>query len=319
MRSGVARGLAAGVVAFVAALGVVVAVPASAEGELAVIELNPGDVFQQTFESINVSDGGTFITPADCVGDVPSCDVIRLKLNRDTSEGAVNFIRIELRWEGGAQPPDLALVVAGLGLGPVNDLDMYIYDAAGTRIEGTGGATAGDHEVGAILADQDVYDLVINQFTGTTLEYELSIIFSNELFESPFEALDPSLRDSSASNGAVDRSGDVVPPPAASVAPSVGPSELSSPAPVGSLAPITDAVATVRDVEADSDFAGFRGTVDDQLAAPSPLQASRTSVLADAPAPGTALVLFWLVLAPTLIALAFFLYLRRRRPAALSI
>ena len=316
MRSGVVRGLAAGVVAFAVALGGVAAVPAAAEGELAVIELSPGDVFQQTFESINVNDGGQMHTPADCVGDAPSCDVIRLKLNRDLSEGALNFVRIELRWEGGAQPPDLALVVAGLGLGPVNDLDMYVYDAAGTELETAGGATAGDHEVAAITADQDVYDLVINQFTGATLEYELSITFSNELFESPFESLDPALRDRSGSSGVVDRSGDPVPPAAVAPAPIAAPIEIAA-APTFD-APAPGVAAAVRAVEPDTDFAGFRGSVDDNLAA-QPVQASRASAVRDADPPAPFLVLFWLVLAPTATAIAFALYLRRRRPAALSI
>jgi hypothetical protein len=293
-----------------------VAVPAGADGEQAVIELKPGDIVKRTISSVNVNDGGQMIAPADCRGDeAPTCDVIRVRLHRDTSEDALNFLRVELTWDGGAQPPDLALVVAGLGLGPVNDLDMYVYDEAGNRIEGTGGASAGEAEVAGILADQDVYDLVINQFTGSTVEYTMEFNFSNEVFESPFESLDPALRDGSAPPPADLSASPDVP----TVEPSPGPTPASFEAlPVPSPAPATAAVSAVVPA-VDADYAGFRGAIDDQLEGGKPLLATPSTASRPAPpAPGALVLLFWLVAVPLAVLALTVGALRRSRPAALA-
>jgi hypothetical protein len=316
-----ARRLALAVFTAVVAVTTVVAVlPASAEGELAVVELKPGDVVKRTFQSANVNDGGNFIAPADCRDDAPTCDVIRVRLDRDRSEDALNFLRVELTWDGGAQAPSLVLVVAGLGAGPVNDLDMYVYDEEGAKVEGTGGASAGTLEVAGIVAEKDVYDLVVNQFTGATTEYTMEFIFSNELFESPLESLDPSLRDASGSGPApVDRSGAAFSPAASAPAASVSFVDVpGGGADSVGLEPSVGAAALVP-VDADADFSGFRGAVDDALEG-APLRAvSSASVrTAEAEPPATAVVVFWLLLAPLALLVGVVLFLRRLRPAALS-
>jgi hypothetical protein len=293
-----------------AAALLVTASPAAADGEVATFHLKTGDNTTQTIKSTNVADpGAQFTTPANCRGTAPTCDVVRVYLEKDASPDALNFLRVELSWDNGPQPPDLALVVAGLGLASVNDLDMYVYDANGKDMK-TGSATAAHIEVAGIIADTPYYDIVIADAGGATTQYTLNFIFSNEKFKAPFEVLDP------ASNGSaftppVDRSGDATPVSAVN----------SPPAPATSMAdsfaqPAPGIAVAAAPLTPDSDFTGFRGAVDNQFAAPI-FARPASSVTNAGKSPGVAEVLFWLVMFPLALAAGIFVLVRRRRSAAL--
>jgi hypothetical protein len=295
------------------AVGVVVATasPAAADGEVATFHFKPGDNVTSTIESTNVPDAASnFITPADCTGTAPTCDVVRVYLERDPSPDATNFLRVELSWDNGPSAPAVVVAVAALSPTYANDIDMYIYDADGKRLKDSGGLSANQIEVAGITATTPYYDLVISQFTGATTQYTLKFSYSNELFTAPFELLDPAFNDGSTFTPPVDHSGTV---------PSSAPLQAASPA-AGSFADPAPGIATSISltpavVAADTDFTGFRGAVDDKLGAPIfATPAAQTTARVKSPALPE--VLFWLVMFPLALALGIFILGRRRQAAA---
>jgi hypothetical protein len=120
------------------------------------------------------------------------CDVYRIKLNRNKTKDALNFVVIELSWQATALP-DLALVAAGLGLGYFPDLDMFIWDRPDHAMarEAVGGQGDGYPERIGLRATQDEYDLVIQSGKGAVTGYTLSAFMTDEVFDKPFELLDP--------------------------------------------------------------------------------------------------------------------------------
>jgi hypothetical protein len=133
--------------------------------------------------------------PNDCRSDPKSdvlCDVYRLKLNRSKVKGAVNFVVIELQWPA-TLLPDIATPAAGLGLGYFPDLDMIVWDTPDHHLERgqAGGQGDGYPERVGFVATQDEYDLVIQAGKGAVTTYTLSAFMTDELFDKPFELLDP--------------------------------------------------------------------------------------------------------------------------------
>ena len=302
--------------------------PASAD-DMGEVTIAPG----QTVEIVSDKPQAPLGTPAVSLIGSPAqcslqyaatCDVYYLNPQRDLTEGAQNFIVAQLDWDPGAQFPDLALVVAGLGLGYSTDYQLYLWEEGATegtwerRADVSGGAYP---QILGFLAEKDRYALVVQLASGPSLGYELTLKMSNELFESPFESLDPALRDRGGFAAPVDRSSEA---PAASVDPvTSAPSPSFSPVVSSGAADLTaplPAPASIREVAPDTDFAGFRGSVDDQLdgglAAAQPVSSPS---LPDADPPATFMVLFWLLLVPVALALLLFAAMRRRRPAALAI
>ncbi|HVT78564.1 MAG TPA: hypothetical protein VHD87_16110 [Acidimicrobiales bacterium] len=120
------------------------------------------------------------------------CDVYRLKLNRSTAKGAQNFVVLQLDWDG-TMLPDLALVAAGLGLGYVPDLNIYVWDTPSHELgyQAIGGNDSSEPERAAFTATQDEYDVVIQCDLGASTSYKLTAYMTDELFSKPFEVLDP--------------------------------------------------------------------------------------------------------------------------------
>jgi hypothetical protein len=258
--------------------------------------------------------------PMDCA-DVPeiavSCDVYRLKIDLESSEDALNFLTLRVDFETVVVPSISAVAVALVEIG-AGDLDIGVWDISGEEPALMAVAGAGEPykipEIAAFEPEHPEYLVTIESTRAPILGYTLTAAFSNELFETPFEALDPALQDGSQSadpapfDDSFDRPApaaldpidegfaEVTPPPAFTG------SELLAPAPV----------------VADGDFAGFRSVIDDALAPPAIDAETAAAVLPKAKAPGTAVLLFWLLVVPLLLLAFVVAVLRRRRPTALQ-
>ncbi len=119
-----------------------------------------------------------------------TCDVYRLKLNRNLGKDAVNFVVITLSWDP-VETPDLSTPAAGLGGEQVPNLDMYLFDSPTHPVEGTGGNLFLLPERAGFVAMQDEFDLVITTKRGPGVSYKISAFMTDEIFGKPFEFLDP--------------------------------------------------------------------------------------------------------------------------------
>jgi hypothetical protein len=303
-----------------------VAVPAPvAADEQDPIHLAPGQEFAFHSDRPTVGSGAgvsLIFDPDECSAPPHSatCDAFLLTLERDPSEAATNFVLMELAWDGGAQIPDLVLVVAGLGLGTTTDYNLYLWEkdeeGAWTRRADVSGGFSVPELVG-FIADKDEYAVTVQNSQGPSLGYDLSIKFSNEVFASPFESLDPALRDPGGGGELtppVDSSADATPEPVTIETPSVT-SGVTDEVAAGPLAPVGE----VRPVATDADFTGFRGSVDDALTGDlASFQRAKVEAPEVPDAPSAAVLLFWLLGLPLAVVLAVYLWARRRRPAALT-
>jgi hypothetical protein len=167
------------------------------------IILNPNQApFVQTYSTAIAGENGepalypvVHHKPDDCRNNpayTGLCDVYRLKLNRNRSKEALNFVVIQLDWQGTALP-DLALAVAGLGLGTVPDLDIFVWDAPDHEVgrDVVGGQGQSIPERAGFTANQDEYDIVIQSDVGAANSYKMTAFMSDEVFKKPFEVLDP--------------------------------------------------------------------------------------------------------------------------------
>jgi hypothetical protein len=293
--------------------------PAGAD-KISTFTLSPGDTYDFTSKRPTSGSGaGVSLigNPTQCQTPPFSetCDVFFLNANRDESPGAVNFLIARLSWDGRAQVPDLALVVAGLGIGSVVDYEVYVWekDATGAwarRTDITGGQA--NPKLVGWEATKPEYAVTVQNLQGASLGYHFSMEMSNEKFKAPFEVLDPS--NNSSFTPPVDRSGSE-PPPAGTPA-----SSVDQPATAVAAPPAAMVAAPAAAIAPDADFSGFRGAVDNSLT--GDLAAFRTnapsSAAAGAKAPAWGLVIFWLLIVPFLIALVVAFVIRRRRPLALS-
>jgi hypothetical protein len=120
------------------------------------------------------------------------CDVYRFKLNRSRDKAALNFVVIQLDWTA-TSLPDLALVAAGLGLGTVPDLDIFVWDSPDHEVgrDVVGGQGQSIPERAGFTATQDEYDVVIQSDVGPSSGYKMTAYLTDELFSKPFEILDP--------------------------------------------------------------------------------------------------------------------------------
>lgn len=119
-----------------------------------------------------------------------SCDVFRIKLNRNRAKDAVNFVVIELDWNA-VVTPDLSTPAAGLGGEQQPNLDMYVWDTATHILDGTGGNLFNMPERAGFVATQDEYDLTVQTKRGLATSYKLSMFMTDEIFSKPFELTDP--------------------------------------------------------------------------------------------------------------------------------
>ncbi len=302
-------------------------------------ELKPGQ--KATTSDTSVTVGNLYSgSPTDCrtgaLPGGPGCKAYRLKLNRDQSGGALNFVVIRLDYAVQIEPPDLMAVAAGVNPFSVPNYNIYVYDVsdhylgqngtpgelAGTPAEGPvrdtpivqdelgflaapgdpedpriGGIGLDPPDIAGFTAKQDEYDIVIANITGPGSGFELSIAFTNELFASPLEVLDSAA--------------DIAP-----VQDLSGPIDLGA---AGALAIATPAaVQSLAATGVDTDFSGFGlGTRIDPSAFSDvslPSGVRRTVRLGGAQPSGFSLMV-WFVAAPLLLIGAGGLVMLRRRRA----
>jgi hypothetical protein len=286
------------------------------------LSLKPGDsvVVEQTrpmgSSGIAVADH----TPEACRDDptaAQSCDVYRVHFEIDTNPDAFNFARFQADFDT-PTTPGLPLVATGLVEINAGDIDLYLYDVTGPEPVAVDlpGATAAYMvpQIAAFEPKVKDYDLVVVSTRAPLLGYTLKVDFSNELFDAPFEALDPATLDRSG-----DRPVDVSAPRESSSSGSVDASVTFIDAPpVASDLPAVAAAPALQPVGTDTDFAGFRGAVDDSLAGAPLVQRAASAAVVRAKAPAAPMVVFWLLVAPLVLLGAFAVWMRRRRPSALD-
>jgi hypothetical protein len=306
-----------------ACLALVIA-PASADKQ-ADINLASGETFQYVSKRPMVNPPPPLIgTPTGCKAAPLSatCDVYQLKLELDDNPAAVNFVVLKLTWDPVSRPPSVITPAVGLTLGSAVDFDINVWtldkDSSGndayTQDSTIDGGLANPELVGWI-ATRDTYFVTIQDMRGPSLGYTFDASFSNERFASPLEILDPAY--ASGNSRPVDKSG------------APGPAEISVPVEQASV-PFVDTpvdyasspavIEAGRIAAADPDFAGFRAGVDQQLAgnlASFTPGIDGPSVPLGRPPSGPVLI-FWLLIAPFLLAALLAFLLRRRRPAELS-
>jgi hypothetical protein len=198
--------------------------------------------FHREYTSLLVNDvtpvasdeSGENVAPtADQCRDLPAldvvCDVYRIKIVRDQSKGAQNFVQVIVDWPQQLSTPSLALVAAGLGQSDLPDIDLFLYENSDTYADSVfvGGRSAEIPERLVWQATQDEYDLVVRSGTGIVTGYSINARFSNEIFGKPFEVLED----------LTSRTEPPIAPPPDSTAPSA---PVSLDAPPLALAPLAD-------------------------------------------------------------------------------
>ena len=180
--------------------------------------------FHKHYNSLLVNDltpqaDDSVVPTADQCRDLPPlrllCDVYRIKINRDRTPGAENFVVINVAWRRVATTPDLPLVAVGLGANDLPDIDLFLYKDADAFVPypDVGGRGSVIPERIAFTATQDEYDLVVRAGAGAVTDYTIDAKWSNELFAKPFELLEGVT--ANVSDGPVDLSGSAAPPEAA--------------------------------------------------------------------------------------------------------
>jgi hypothetical protein len=299
-----------GLVALVAACAaVVVAAPnASANvtpGVVPDIVLSPASrTFTKHYDTLLVNDASPQADPSvvptpDQCRDLAAydtvCDVYRIKIVRDVSKGAQNFVVLNVDWRSQAHTPALALAVAGLSDSDVPDIDLFLYKDADTYIDyaDVGGRGAVVPERIVWQATQDEYDLVVRAGTGVATEYRITAQLSNEVFTKPFELLDqPDFL--------------AAPPP-----------DLSSNEPVAALpSPAIGAPLALAPIDSDPQISGIGLGTDEQFGAEGINLGNKTrAVAAQSEPPSTLALILAMVLFPLAAACGAFFVLRRRRDA----
>ncbi len=134
------------------------------------------------------------VSPGDCRTapeyDV-QCDVYRFKVNRSKEKGAVNYVVLSLEWDA-VTVPALSTPAIGTVSQFLPNMDFYVFDTDDHHLPTTGGGTSLRlPERMGFVATQDEYDLVIQVFEGASTGYKLTAFMTDELFDKPFELLDP--------------------------------------------------------------------------------------------------------------------------------
>ena len=302
--------------AVVTGLALGATLPAGAE-DGGVIKLKSGEAKQVVSERVLVGNPpaqlagpGAPASPEDCRGADPavevSCDVYRLEIDLSDDPDALNFVRIELNWDT-TRAPSLQAVAAGTFEYNAADLDAIIWDVSGEEPEPVTAGGAGElfivPEIAGFEARSRVYDVAVWAGRAPVLGYTMTVSFSNETFSAPFEALDPAFADGFeqpgdfSSGSFIDATNDYD----FNVAPAVA---------VPSLDPPPAAVGT------DGDFSGFGSSVDNQLTgALATFRPNREVEFEFGDPPSALAVLFWMLIAPLVIAALIVLFLRRRSSA----
>ena len=190
--------------------------------------LNVGDTVTLSYSKPLVFDTEAVSTrtPSGCRTDPTlsvSCKAFRIAVNIDKNPLADNVIYFTADFVQAPLPP-LALAVTALTLAPLNGINVYVYDwddhymgqnAPGGGVTGVsavdealgpvfgdpnagdpndidpGGATFDEPERGGFSVKQKIYDIVIDATQGVNQGFSLKLHYSNEIFKTPFELLDP--------------------------------------------------------------------------------------------------------------------------------
>jgi len=237
-------------------------------------------------------------TPDEC-RDIAAldttCDVYRIKIVRDLSKGAQNFVVINVDWKSQAHTPALALAVAGLSDSDVPDIDLFLYKNADVYEDSAdvGGRGAIVPERLVFQATQDEYDLIVRAGTGVATEYRITAQLSNEVFTKPFELLDqPDVA--------------TTPPP-----------DLSGGEPTALLpTPSGDVALPLAPVDSDPQISQIGLGTNEQFSAEGLNLGNKTRAVAVSSEPPSTLVLILaMVLFPAAAASGALVVLRRRRDA----
>jgi hypothetical protein len=318
-------------------LAVVAALAASFLGASAFAALRPASADEGPEISLKAGDRKVIVTdrpmgssalgengpsqPSDCIDDPTIalvCDAYRLHVDLDPNAEALNFVTLRLDFDTPTAPA-LTAVAAGFTAINAGDLDIGVWDMSGEKPVLMAVAGAGEPysvpEIAAFEPTMTDYMVTVESTRAPIVGYTLTASFSNELFSTPFEALDPSLTgpEDRSSVRPVDSSGDGTIAPAAPALPATSFDDLTPPPEYASAA-----LAPVAPIAADSDFAGFRTAVDDSLAAPQISAASASVVIPKPKHPSASLLVFWLLIVPLLLLGFVAAALRRRRPTALQ-
>jgi hypothetical protein len=173
-------------------LGVAPGIPAD-------ITLTPNQKpIKKLYNTVMVTSPRVFTTsgqrPAECRSGPKEllCDVYRVKLNRNRSPDAYNFVVMTLEWDAGPVIPAVAVAVTATGERQIPNLDMLVYDTPDHFIptDDAGGDGLLEPEQVAFAGTQDEFDVVIQASEGTATSYTLSAKMSDEIFDKPFEFLD---------------------------------------------------------------------------------------------------------------------------------
>lgn len=144
-------------------------------------------------------------TPSQCRDPIHDavCDVYRIHINRNRAPDAENFMRADVAWDVSATTPDLPAVAVGVNGAQVPHIAMFVYDTDSHMLprEQVGGQDSIEPQKVAWTATQDEYDLVVQVTLGVVPSYKLTLKFSDETFNKPFELLDPLLGQPADSSG----------------------------------------------------------------------------------------------------------------------
>jgi hypothetical protein len=120
------------------------------------------------------------------------CDVYRVHVNRNLSKAALNFVVIELDWDATYTPPVDAVAV-GLNGAQEPNLDMFVWDTADHVMDhfAVGGVSSTVPERVAFTATQDEFDVVVQLSNGVSSGYKITAQTTDQIYDKPFELLDP--------------------------------------------------------------------------------------------------------------------------------
>jgi hypothetical protein len=312
-----------------AALSALVASPANGLAQDPIV-LHPNDLLEVNYDPILLPNPANEADDPETCKTAPYCYTIPLHLDRPAgmSPDEEFTIRVRMSWQVDVE--DVEVPVQGEVTS--NDLDLKIWNSPYTANDERGEPTEPVNEGGATGAQPEKtsmntppkndYYLVVTNFIGLNRGFKLTLTWEPEVFASPFEDLGDGARptDLSAETTAITPSFASPDAGFAAVSPS---SDFFGDSITGDVdATVTDTPRLSPIVVNPDDFIDDAGNTDlekDLLDEARALSARPASLVRPAKPVSAALVIFWLGVVPLLLIIAAAVYLRRRRPAALSL
>lgn len=277
------------------------------------------------------TDCGDPTSPLDAPVFTASCDVIPIDvIVPDVTEADDFFLELFVTWNPTDQNEDVGVAV--------NDLDTYLYDnqqmakredpesTLYTMVGSSAGATQPE-SIKIFRPELGRYNLIVTNWSGVNVDYTVRARVIVGLFETPFEALAPTFSNGGSADeefaAPVDNSASPTGPrdfsdDAGGAAFGSGSSPFAGTIGVAASAPPMGDVAVLP----DDDFAGFEteSEFEESLAARPTMAAPAAALRLAPPKPvAAAVLLFWLLLVPLVLAGAgWFLIMRRRTNLAFA-